>query len=163
VVAGVLYASHGPGQTILDQSSRDKFEPRISGSSAGGQQTNFGTEVPHDRGGYERNGSGIYSFEPVFADDETDGISSCPTAINCQLSLLCYERARELEHEILSSLQKLMVAPSAKENGSETVFVVYIVLTLMMDAYECYAISFQVCVSAVRQQRCCLFDTPLLE
>lgn len=163
MATSALYASHGPGRTILDQFSRDKFEPRISRSSAGGQRANFGTDAPHDKAGYEENGSGIYSFEPTFADDETDGISSCPTAINCQLSLLCYERAREIEHEILSSLQKLMLAPSAKENGSETVFVVYIVLTLMMDAYESYAISFQVCVSVVRQQRCCLFDTPLLE
>jgi hypothetical protein len=93
--------------------------------------------------------SEIYSSGKTFAEDETDDISPCPTAINCQLSLLCYERARELEHEILVGLQKLMVEPSARQNSLETIFVVYIVLTLLMDAYESYATSFQVCAYPV--------------
>jgi hypothetical protein len=79
-----------------------------------------------------------------FATDEVDGISSCPTAIHCQLSLLCYERAKELEHDILLDLQKLLCDPSAKESRLRTIFIIYISLTLLMDAYESYEILFLV-------------------
>lgn len=80
---------------------------------------------------------------PRFAQDEEDGISMCPPAINVQISLLCQERARELEHNILAKLQRLMF-DSASTHGPGTIFAIYTCLTLLMDAYESYAMSFEV-------------------
>ena len=105
----------------------------------------YGLDLPHGR---VRNVQDPIqeSYRPHvrLAENERDGLASCPTAINCQLSLLCYERARELEHDILVGLRMLLVEPNAKKNSSETLFVTYTVLTVLMDAYESYAISFQV-------------------
>jgi len=81
---------------------------------------------------------------PNLAEDECDGLSSCPTAINCQLSLLAYERTRELEVDILSGLHKLIFEQGATGHTVETLFIIYTVLTLLMDAYESYAIAFEV-------------------
>jgi hypothetical protein len=120
--------------------------PTISATYACRQKANCDTCVSNDRVAHDDDEVlESYSSVPTFAEDEKHGMSSCPTAINCQLSLLCYERARELEHEILTGLQKLMVEAGAKNNGLEDVFVAYTALTLLMDAYESYAISFQVC------------------
>src|SRR4051794_38256849 len=96
----VLYASNRPAQDIY----LCQVGHTVSASSAFQKQE-------------------IHDIPPNFAADEIDGISSCPTAINCQLSLLCWERARELEHDILVDLQKLIFDPSAKKNDSETLFV----------------------------------------
>jgi hypothetical protein len=150
VATSALFASHGPPQEIRYRFSMGHLGPTISATSVCRQQANCDTYVSHGKVRHEEEEIlEIYSSDPTFAEDETDGISSCPTAINCQLSLLCYERARELEDEILAGLQKLMVEPNTKNNGLENVFVAYTALTLLMDAYESYAISFQVCAYPV--------------
>jgi hypothetical protein len=72
------------------------------------------------------------------------GFSLCPSTINCQLSLLCLERAREIESDILNRLDRLLLSSNPAKNSLETLFIVYTTLTLLMDAYESWAISFQV-------------------
>ena len=79
-----------------------------------------------------------------FASDTVDGLSSCPTAINVQLSLLACERAREVEHEIFASIQKIMFSQARENIDFESFMAVYCTLTLMVDAYESYAIAFEV-------------------
>ncbi|PMD29607.1 hypothetical protein L207DRAFT_538785 [Hyaloscypha variabilis F] len=78
-----------------------------------------------------------------FADDEINGISSCPAAIRCQLSLLCFERARELEHDVLIGLQTLILSQTQPISDAERLLVAYISLALMMDAYEKYLAQFE--------------------
>ncbi|KAN0099901.1 hypothetical protein V8E51_013676 [Hyaloscypha variabilis] len=78
-----------------------------------------------------------------FADDEINGISSCPAAIRCQLSLLCFERARELEHDLLVGLQTLLLSQRQPISDAERLFVAYISLALMTDAYEKYLAQFE--------------------
>ncbi|KAE9364795.1 hypothetical protein N431DRAFT_489275 [Stipitochalara longipes BDJ] len=85
-----------------------------------------------------------YSQPRKFADDERNGISSCPIAINSQLSLLCLERAREIEHDILAGLQTLMFGQHKNTTiDAERLFVPYISLALMMDAYEKFLTRFE--------------------
>lgn len=76
----------------------------------------------------------------LFASDELQGIQTCPTAINCQISLLSYERARKLEHNILLDLQELLDKADDGVNSADTFFVIYCTLALLMDAYEYYVI-----------------------
>jgi hypothetical protein len=85
----------------------------------------------------------IYSQPLKFADDHYDGISSCPAAIICQLSLLCLERAREIEHDILVDLENLFFNRNENCSGVEAIFFAYISLALMMDAYEKYLTQFE--------------------
>jgi hypothetical protein len=82
-------------------------------------------------------------FLSRFVQDKENGISVCPPAIQVQISLLCQERARELEHDILAGLQKL-IFDSTTTLGPGTIFALYTCLTLLMDAYESYAMSFEV-------------------
>lgn len=78
-----------------------------------------------------------------FADDHYDGISTCPAAISCQLSLLCLERAREIEHDLLADLQTLIFGQNHSVSETERLFIAYISLALMMDAYEKYLTAFE--------------------
>lgn len=81
---------------------------------------------------------------PYFASDEDDGLSTCPPIINTQLSLLCQERSRQLEHDILLQLQYLLFNPEISKPTFGDIYAIYTVLTLLMDAYESYAIEFKV-------------------
>jgi hypothetical protein len=78
-----------------------------------------------------------------FGDERLSDISECPTAINSQIRLLCHELARELETDILGAIDELVFKLKAARTDLETVFVVYASFTVMMDAYECFAIIFE--------------------
>jgi hypothetical protein len=148
LATSALYATNGPPQRIPFRFSTRDSGHTISASAVPWQQADYSLDLPHGRVRYVQDPiQESYSPHVRLAENERDGLASCPTAINCQLSLLCYERARELECDILVGLQMLLVEPNAKKNSSETLFVAYTVLTVLMDAYESYAISFQVWVS----------------
>jgi hypothetical protein len=154
LATSTLHATSGPPQKIPFGFSTDDSGYTISASTVSRQQVDYDLDLPHGRVRYVQDPiQESYSSHTRLAEDERDGLSSCPTAISCQLSLLCYERARELEHDILVGLQMLLVEPNAKKNSSEAFFVAYSVLTVLMDAYESYAISFKVWASCTMGSR----------
>jgi hypothetical protein len=122
----------------------------ISASSAYPKQAFSTIEQTHTKNhGQREQGEQVTGTPMGCAANNQDDISPCPIAINRQLSLLCCERIRELEHDILAELQKLTSNMNATKTSSETIFVVYYVLTLLMDAYESLAMSFEVWRSEV--------------
>jgi hypothetical protein len=149
-----MYATSGPPRKIPFGFSTGDSAHTISASAVSRQQADCDLDFSHGGARYVQVSiQESYSPYARLAEDERDGLSTCPTAIRCQLSLLCYERARELERDILVGLQMLLVEPNAKKNSSETLFVVYYVLTVLMDAYESYAISFKVWASCTMGSR----------
>lgn len=118
-----MYVTSGPPRKTPFGFSTGDSAHTISTSAVSRQQADYDLDLPHGRARYVRDPvQESYSSHARLAEDERDGLSSCPIAINCQLSLLCYERTRELKHDILAGLQMLFVEPNAKKNSSETLF-----------------------------------------
>ena len=140
-MAGILFANNRSGKGIH---FRDIDNVVQSSSTFQGQVNSAVTEAVDESGHTPNEMDDVPETAPYLAVDEDRGISSCPTTINCQISLLCYERSRELEDDILSSLQKFIFEAGRANPGFEALFVIYTVLTLLMDAYESYAIAVSV-------------------